>query len=151
MKTLEKLVQQGHEQRAENAAREQAYITMRRLHIQRIALLGGALTLACYLTLLAAWHEAWWFLLLAAGPGYLGGQLISRFGGGILRSMLLYAVIQGLYCFLGYALSGWSFRESGLGMLGGILWTFMFLISWPVIGGFFGHCCETFDLDHVQI
>jgi len=151
MKTREELVQQGHERRAEIAAREQGYRSVRRRHTQRISLFGAALTLACYLTLLAAWQEAWWFLLLAVGPGYLGGHLISRLSGGILRSMLLYAVIQGLYCCAGYALSGWSFKESGLGMLGGLIWTFMFLISWPVVGGFFGHLCETFDLDHTQI
>jgi hypothetical protein len=151
MKTLEELVEQGKQRREEISNRERSSISVRRRHRQRTSVAGMAVTLVSYLVMLFAWHESWWYALISGLPGFIGGYIIASLGGGILRSMVIYSAIQALYFLFGYKVGGWAFVESGMSSIGGLIWTFMVILSWPVFGGLFGFLCETFDHDHTLI
>jgi hypothetical protein len=152
MKTVEQIQAEGEARRGEEAEREEAFRLKRLRHIQQSALVGGAIGLASYLLLLLALQERWWFLLLSPGPGAAAAALVAATGGGILRGMIANTSTQCGFLILAMGLGGWRLDGAGtIGATGPLILLFMFIISWPVVGGLLGYLSERFDDEHLVI
>jgi hypothetical protein len=152
MNSVSEIIAKGAIQREEITQREQAWLTLRRRHVQAIAAASAAISLASYLCLLLALRESWAFLVLSPLPGLIAGALIALIAGGILRSMAINAVCQGIYLIGGLMIGAWSLQgEGSIAAAGPLVLVMMFIVSWPSVGGLLGHLCESFDRDHLEI